>query len=283
MKKIILILTVVLTTAIVSYSQKSECGTVEPDRSAKQLAEEDKMFVADNGNRFIVPVIFHLVYKHDSQNIPDEQLLALLETLQADFLVANSDISLIPGDFRPLVGNPNVKFVLADRLPNGDKTNGIIRKLTSINKFKFRERKIFRESLIIDSARYLNVYVCNLNTNGFRPVEGETTPSVDGVVIDVLRAKKGIRTLTHEVGHWFNLSHIFGGGSCGNDYVPDTPKQKKHSHSRHDHPLEECGNRAVMFMNFMDYSFSRIFFTDGQVKRMRKYILLRKPLLQIEK
>ncbi|HRF42414.1 MAG TPA: M43 family zinc metalloprotease, partial [Saprospiraceae bacterium] len=31
------------------------------------------------------------------------------------------------------------------------------------------------------------------------------------------------RTLTHEVGHWLNLRHIWGDATCGNDQVADTP------------------------------------------------------------
>ena len=33
------------------------------------------------------------------------------------------------------------------------------------------------------------------------------------------------RTATHELGHWFNLLHIWGDGNCGNDQVEDTPIQ----------------------------------------------------------
>jgi hypothetical protein len=31
------------------------------------------------------------------------------------------------------------------------------------------------------------------------------------------------RTGTHEVGHWLNLSHIWGDEQCGYDKVDDTP------------------------------------------------------------
>jgi hypothetical protein len=37
-----------------------------------------------------------------------------------------------------------------------------------------------------------------------------------------------------------------------------------------------------MFMNFMDYSQCRYFFTKRQVERMRRYVLNNKPFLQSE-
>jgi hypothetical protein len=30
------------------------------------------------------------------------------------------------------------------------------------------------------------------------------------------------RTMTHEVGHWMNLRHIWGDATCGSDLVADT-------------------------------------------------------------
>jgi hypothetical protein len=79
--------------------------------------------------------------------------------------------------------------------------------------------------------------------------------------------------LTHEVGHWLDLRHIFDGDCKNTDGVSDTRAQKKHSiNDCPKYPLIECGG-SVMFMNFMDYTSCRIFFTAGQVDRMRKYII----------
>ena len=35
------------------------------------------------------------------------------------------------------------------------------------------------------------------------------------------------RTATHEIGHWFNLFHIWGDSNCGDDLVNDTPTQEE--------------------------------------------------------
>jgi hypothetical protein len=56
--------------------------------------------------------------------------------------------------------------------------------------------------------------------------------STDGVVVDSkyfgLSGSAAFpynlgRTMTHEVGHWMNLRHIWGDATCGSDLVSDTP------------------------------------------------------------
>jgi hypothetical protein len=55
--------------------------------------------------------------------------------------------------------------------------------------------------------------------------------STDGVVVDSKFGLSGSgafpynlgRTMTHEVGHWMNLRHIWGDATCGSDLVSDTP------------------------------------------------------------
>lgn len=224
-------------------------------------------------------MIFHVLYKRSEQNISDEKILAVLETLQNDFLGINADISNVPDEFKPRIGMPNIKFFLAQEVPGIEGKNGIIRKYTQVSKFNLKKNKMFAESPIINPDRYLNVYICNVNTNGYYPNSND--PDLDGIVIGYWRAEKGIRTLTHEAGHWFDLYHIFEGGCDNKDKVDDTRAQKKHMHTCPVYPKIECRN-SVMFMNFMDYSCSRNFFTIGQVERMRLYISKYKPQLQRE-
>ena len=64
------------------------------------------------------------------------------------------------------------------------------------------------------------------------------------------------RTLTHELGHYFNLRHIWGSGFCGNDFVADTPQ---HNTSNGGCPpsnhLSTCpGTPLELTMNYMDYT-----------------------------
>jgi hypothetical protein len=79
------------------------------------------------------------------------------------------------------------------------------------------------------------------------------------------------RTLTHELGHYFNLLHIWGNGFCGNDFVADTPQ---HDTSNGGCPAlghtSLCtGNPIEMHMNYMDYTNDACMymFTEGQAQR----------------
>lgn len=83
------------------------------------------------------------------------------------------------------------------------------------------------------------------------------------------------RTLTHELGHYFNLLHIWGNGFCGNDFVADTPQ---HNTSNGGCPslghLSTCtGNPIEMHMNYMDYTNDACMymFTEGQALRQQAH------------
>jgi hypothetical protein len=262
-----LIALILLCMPFIVVAQQEACGTRMTDKNRHKYASN---FMRNPPHIYNVPVIFHVIFNSENQNIPDSLIKAILETLHNDFLSLNSDLPNVPAEFKPVSGNANINFVLANKLPDGSTTTGIIRKHTTTKLFKLTERKIFTESAIVKSDSYLNVYVCNTNTNAFTP--SENNPGHDGIVIHYTKVNKGSRTLTHEAGHWLNLYHIFEGG-CGNkDTVKDTPPQKKHSMGKClTHPLNECGQHA-MFMNFMDYSLCRYFFTAGQVQRMWDYI-----------
>lgn len=78
------------------------------------------------------------------------------------------------------------------------------------------------------------------------------------------------RTLTHEVGHWLNLRHIWGDGGCGvDDFVADTPLSDAYNRGCPAYPDVSCGT-ADMTMNFMDYTADSCMnmFTEGQKDRM---------------
>lgn len=62
----------------------------------------------------------------------------------------------------------------------------------------------------------------------------------------------GGRTLTHELGHYFGLRHIWGDASCGNDYCADTPTQSGSSSGCPN--TTTCDGVRDMVENYMDYS-----------------------------
>ena len=83
------------------------------------------------------------------------------------------------------------------------------------------------------------------------------------------------RTLTHELGHYFNLRHIWGSGFCGDDFVADTPQ---HNTSNGGCPpsnhLSTCsGTPLELTMNYMDYTndVCMYMFTEGQALRQQAH------------
>ena len=81
----------------------------------------------------------------------------------------------------------------------------------------------------------------------------------------------GGRTLTHEVGHYLNLRHIWGDGRCNrDDFVSDTPTSSAANYGCPDYPDVSCRSND-MTMNYMDYTDDACMnmFTEGQNDRMR--------------
>jgi len=78
------------------------------------------------------------------------------------------------------------------------------------------------------------------------------------------------RTMTHEVGHWLGLRHIWGDGACGvDDYCADTPESDA-SNGGCLTTHTSCGT-LDMVQNYMDYSNDTCMdtFTQDQKDRMQ--------------
>jgi hypothetical protein len=97
------------------------------------------------------------------------------------------------------------------------------------------------------------------------------------------------KTLTHEIGHYFNLYHIWGddNGTCsGSDQVEDTPNQ---SNSTGTCPTgivtDRCTPTApgIMYQNYMDYTSDGCLsmFTKMQVTRMEAAFTTYRSLLSM--
>ena len=88
------------------------------------------------------------------------------------------------------------------------------------------------------------------------------------------------RTLTHEIGHYLGLRHIWGDSPCANDYCDDTPTASASNTGNPSYPLNSgsCPLNSPdgeMFMNFMDYTIDpyKYMFTVDQITRMQTALL----------
>ncbi|MCC2547292.1 T9SS type A sorting domain-containing protein [Hymenobacter sp. BT175] len=230
-----------------------------------------------------IPVVVHVVYNTSTQNVPLSQITAQMDVLNQDFAKTNPDASLIPAAFAGSAASTNVRFVLAQRDPNGLATTGIIRKQTKVTSWSSNDAVKNSKRGGSDAwprDKYLNIWVCNLGGGllGYAQFPGGQA-STDGVVVLYSSLPGGTaapynkgRTATHEVGHWLNLRHIWGDASCGNDYVSDTPTQQTSNYGCPSFPKVTCSNgpNGDMFMNYMDYTDDACMymFSNGQSTRM---------------
>ena len=245
-----------------------------------------------------IRVVIHVVYRTEVENIAVDQAVAQLEVLNKDFQAKNLDLGGVPAPFSAYTGNADLAFELADADPDGAATSGITRTKTSCSSFgvgngvKFAARG---GADAWDTARYLNIWVCTLRAGllGYAQFPGGPAET-DGVV--VLNTAFGIggtvippfnlgRTTTHEVGHYLNLSHIWGESKVStcqdSDYVADTPNQFGPNTGTPAFPRLSCSNEphGDMFMNYMDYvdDASMFMFTRDQVKRMHAALEFERP------
>lgn len=234
-----------------------------------------------------IPVVVHVVYRTDEENISDAQVHSQIKALNRDYSAKNTDKKKVPADWKGLIANANIQFALATKDPGGQTTTGITRTQTTAASFSPDDGVKSKKTGGVDpwpTDSYLNLWVCNLGEGllGYAQFPGGPTAR-DGVVIlytafgtqGTAKApyNKG-RTATHEVGHFFNLRHIWGDrNDCtGNDFVADTPPAQQANFGKPAFPHITCNNGpdGDMFMNYMDYvdDDAMVMFTTGQVARM---------------
>lgn len=237
-----------------------------------------------------IPVVVHIVYNTDAQNVSDALVQSQIAALNNDYRKQNTDQTNIPSYFMNAAADCGIQFKLAVTDPKGTPTNGIVRRKTSIENFGTDDRVKYTSQGgddAWDASRYLNIWVCNLTGGviGYSSVVG-CDPRIDGVVLyngafGVTPASgssfnKG-RTATHEIGHWLSLIHIWGNTYCGDDQVDDTPQQRSPNRGCPSGESFTCGttDHGDMYMNYMDLTNDACMnmFTAGQRQRMRSLFM----------
>jgi hypothetical protein len=244
-----------------------------------------------------IPVVVHVIWRTAAGNISDAQIRGQIDSLTKDFRKRNVDAANIPTQkFRDVTADCEIEFCLANRDTMGFPSNGIVRKQTNLlnfgEQFSGTSRRVYYSKLGGDDAwrpeRYLNLWVCEFSEGGILGFTNSLAkamekPAEDGCLINVqafginannLVGRNKARTVVHEVGHYFNLLHIFGADRTCNDddEVADTPRQAwaNYGCSSFPAPVSCASNGGDMFMNYMDYSYDEcvLMFTRGQKARM---------------
>lgn len=251
-----------------------------------------------------IPVVVHVVHTGEAVgsglNLSQAQVKAQLEVLNEDFRRKTGT----PGfNDNPIGADIEIEFCLS---PVDE--NGVVLSEPGIHRVRGNNATWTREQIegslkpqtIWNPNLFYNIWTLKFggeDTNllgyaqfpdqsglqGLNPVGG--SESTDGVVIQytsfgsvdkgnfpIMQAPYNHgRTLSHETGHWLGLRHIWGDGSCGNDFVGDTPTH--HSENR-GCPTSKvsCNNVSLeMPQNYMDYTDDACMniFTVGQKARIR--------------
>lgn len=192
---------------------------------------------------YVIPIVFHIVHEYGTENITDAQVYNQMDILNKDFRKLNADTLGIVPSFIPLMSDAHIEFRLATIDPYGNCTNGIEHiyshqtnggdDYTKINQWHRNE--------------YLNVWVTRsigeAGVAGYAYYPTATQGGfffADGILIlhDYIGSTgtgslSGSIALTHEIGHYLGLAHVWGNTNdpnvaCGDDGVDDTPITKGH-------------------------------------------------------
>ena len=268
-----------------------------------QLANGEPMRVIYN-----IPLVFHVIHNGGVENISSDQIRDAVAILNRDFRLQNADANTVQSTFSGMPADIEIEFQLATKAPNGQCFSGITRTQSPLTNSGANGQN--QVSAIIagndvyngtwPGNKYLNIFVVNdadgaagYTTN---PSNWSGTSMTNGIwVLHDYVGSIGTsdtyssRTLTHEVGHWLNLDHLWGNNnnpgnasSCSqDDAVDDTPRCIGVTSCNLN--SNTCSNDAIdgywtsdvidNVENYMEYSYCNKMFTTGQKNRMRSALL----------
>lgn len=303
MKKIILLILVVASLKSFAQQANHNCATDQvmknlfdkrPDLKDFLLQRLSNRIAANNNSSasYTIPIVFHILHLGGPENIDDSQVIDAVNILNRDFARQNSDTADIIPSMKPIADSTGIQFALATIDPNGNCTNGIVHYFDADADWTDTSPTLY--SYTWDPTMYLNVYVVRSITlssgfgaAGYTYFPGSFPPGDPWDAVVVLNNYLGSvgtgsilqsRVLTHEVGHWLNLLHVFGfngaGVDCsGDDYINDTPTTPGYllcPDVNNPASYQICSPGVdENFQNFMDYSYCCKMFTQEQGQSMR--------------
>lgn len=317
MNKLFFVLTIIITS-VTAWSQNfTPCQTDEIHKQniikypellanearANKIAREQVASIINNKKAGvkIIPVVFHVIHQHGTENISQAQIMDQIRILNEDYRKKSGTMGGSSTD--PLADDMEIEFRLAQYDPSGNKHDGIIRienALTNNAKDNVKGLSYW------DSNRYLNIWVVKSISNtlggtsgtgtilGYAqfPYDRPSAPLTDGVVVraDYVgvigsgTVSYGGRTLTHEIGHWLGLYHPFQDGcdtgtinssNCNltGDEVCDTPPAASANYGScvaNNSCTNDSPDLSDLVKNYMDYADGGCtnMFTTGQKNRV---------------
>ena len=172
-----LTLLLLIITSSQAFSQL-RCGTMQrwnaetkdhPQLIEKRQKIENEIIKWQKSNAlnsYNIPVVFHILYENESENISLEQIQSQLDVLNQDFNRTNPDANQTPLEFLNVAANCNINFCLLSEhrimtvhrvLPTPKLI--LVHFLYTTTEFS----RLFGGKTIWNPERYLNIYVCDLN------------------------------------------------------------------------------------------------------------------------
>ena len=287
-----------------ALKQQHEANQIQFEKAYQQALNANNSNLKTAATIYTVPIVFHIM---GNQAVTDQVIINFVAGVNRDYAKLGTDTGSINPSFKNLYVDAQIQIALAQKDPLGNCTNGIIRHNNDSPYWNQSSPNYAYSGTGTNrwpTNKYLNVYIvdciasstysCPVTTGaylgGYTYLPGSTPYTSNGNMGDAIVYLKSLlgqsnpndsRTLSHEIGHWFNLSHTFGStnnpyfdpsnppttaASCTTDNVADTPPTGGYFSYCSPSTLD-CSTPNIE--NIMDYASCPKMFTQGQVTRMR--------------
>lgn len=158
-------------------------------RWLKWINEEYPTVLLQHNTLHTLPVVIHVLWRNNDQNISDEQIQSQIDVLNEDFRKLNDNVSSLPAAFNDFAADVEFEFCLASIDPNGNATSGITRRQVNISEIGETENYYSTANGgqdAWDNNKYINIWVAELSSDlfGFASFPGQAfPPESDGLVI----------------------------------------------------------------------------------------------------
>jgi hypothetical protein len=303
-KQFLIVIFFLLDVMIMNAQDTTERCAFGKMRAINEFTQSQTLYKteAEDDNRiFTIPVVVHIIHNGGPENIPDKNVRDQIDVLNEDFGKYGGGLNNFG-----FSSDTRIRFCLASIDPQGHPSTGIIRVKSSFSNLKSDNEEATKDLSRWDTKRYLNIWIVRSidgsdQTSGYAYLAEDMNasskaPRIDGVVINYhfFGRKEFVNysnsnlghTTTHEIGHYFNLLHVWGQdgphqGDCfDDDEVDDTPLCDGKFFSKYLLQYDSCQDpiqcgRLRLVADYMDYSEDHCLntFTNGQKYRMRQAIL----------